>query len=200
MNWKIVFVVVSLTLLTAGCGSKKNFVVLSPASDGSVGALEVETERGSSVLDEEGKAIFIADRGSAPSKPTAINMAETQAIFHDALQVHPMMPQSFLLYFQFNSNELTEESKKLIPAILDAIKKRESKDVSVIGHSDRKGGDEYNRILSMERAQVVYDILRDENVREEEMTILYHGEGNPLVPTADDIAEARNRRVEVMVR
>ena len=52
----------------------------------------------------------------------------------------------------------------------------------------------------MDRAQVVYDILRAENVKEEELTILYHGEGNPLVPTADDVAEPRNRRVEVMVR
>lgn len=200
MNWKIVFVVISFALLTAGCGAKKNFVVLSSASDGSVGALEVETEKGSALLDEKGKAIFITDRRSTPSRPTAINMAETQAIFHDALQVHPLMPQSFLLYFEFNSNELTEDSRQLIPAILEAIKKRDSKDVSVIGHSDRKGGDEYNRILSMERAQVVYDILRNENVKEDEMTILYHGEGNPLVPTADDVAEAKNRRVEVMVR
>ena len=200
MNWKILFVSVCTSLMITGCGAKENFIVLSPASDGSVGALEIATEKGSSVLDEAGHAIYIDDRESAPSEPTVIDMTETQAIFEDALSVQPMMPQSFLLYFQFNSNELTAESQKLIPDILAAIKNRESKDISVIGHSDRKGGDEYNRILSMERAQVVYDILRAENVKGEEMTILYHGEGNPLVPTADDVAEPRNRRVEVMVR
>lgn len=200
MNWKIVFVLLFLPLLVTGCGSKKNLIVLSPAGDGSVGALEIETEKGSALLDEGGKAIYIADRRSVPSKPTAISREETQTLFKDALGIHPMMPQSFLLYFQYSSNELTEESQKLIPVILAAIKKRDFKDISVIGHSDRKGGDEYNRILSMERAQVVYDILRAENVKEEELTILYHGEGNPLVPTADDVAEPRNRRVEVMVR
>jgi len=200
MNWKIVIVFLSFPLLMTGCGSKDNFIILSPSADGQVGALEIETEKGSAVLDEKGKAIFIGDRKSVPSEPTTLSQAETQALFQDALRVHPLMPQSFLLYFKHNSEQLTEGSQKLIPYILEAVQKRDSRDISIIGHTDRLGEDGYNRILSMERAQVVYDILRAQNVKGEEMTILYHGEGNPLIPTADDVAEPRNRRVEVMVR
>ncbi|OGR17620.1 MAG: hypothetical protein A2X81_03790 [Desulfobacterales bacterium GWB2_56_26] len=200
MNWKIVIVLLSFPLLMAGCGSKDNFIILSPSGEGQVGALEIETEKGSAVLDEEGKAIFIDDRKSVPSDPTAVNRAETQALFQDALRVHPLMPQSFLLYFKHNSDQLTEGSQKLIPYILEAVRKRDSRDISIVGHTDRQGEDGYNRILSMERAQVVYDILRAQNVKGEEMTILYHGEGNLLIPTADEVAEPRNRRVEVMVR
>ncbi|MBU1565964.1 MAG: OmpA family protein [Proteobacteria bacterium] len=199
MNWKSV-IVLAAAILMAGCGTKENFVVLSPTNDGSVGALKVVTEKGSEVLTEDGKAIFIGDRNSAPSTPTPINAAETQLVFQDALRVHPLMPESFILYFQFNSNELTDESKKQINNILVAIKKRQSRDISVIGHTDRTGRDEYKRKLSLERAQLVYNILRSEEVTGEDMTIIYHGEGNPLIPTADNIAEPRNRRVEVMVR
>ena len=199
MNWKSVIVLAAVILMT-GCGAKENFIVLSPANDGSVGALKVATNKGSEVLSEDGKAIFIGDRNSSPSAPSPINQADTQLVFQDALRVHPLMPESFILYFQFNSNELTNESKKLISNILVAIKKRESRDISVIGHTDRTGSDDYNRKLSLERARLVYNILSSENINTEDMTILYYGEGNPLIPTADNIPEPRNRRVEVMVR
>jgi len=199
MSWKNIAALVAVVFF-AGCGTKANFIVLSPAEDGSVGALEIVTDKGSQILKEDGKAVFIGDRNSLPSPPEAINKEETQLVFQDALQVHPLMPESFLLYFQFDSNELTDESKRLIHAILAAISKRQARDISVIGHTDRTGKDEYNRKLSLERAQLVYTILKGENISAEDMTILYHGEGNPLIPTADNIAEPRNRRVEVMVR
>ncbi len=199
MNWKNVLTLVAVVFI-GGCGTKENFIVLSPAEDGSVGAIEIATDKGSQILKEDGKAVFIGGRNSLPSPPEAINKEDTQLVFQDALQVHPLMPESFLLYFKFNSNELTDESKKLIHAILAAINKRQSHDISVIGHTDRTGKDEYNRKLSLERAQLVYNILKGENINPEDMTIVYHGEGNPLVATADNIAEPRNRRVEVMVR
>ena len=199
MNWKS-FIILAVVALIAGCSSKENFIVLSPANDGSVGALKVGTDKGSEVLSEGGKAIYIGNRNSPPSAPAPISNEDTQLIFEDALRVHPLMPESFLLYFQFNSNELTDASKVLIGNILASIKKRQSRDISVIGHTDRTGSDIYNRQLSLERAQLVYDLLRAENIGTEDMTIIYHGEGNPLIPTADNIAEPRNRRVEVMVR
>ncbi len=200
MNWKSLIVLAAIMLLFAGCSAKENFVVLSPADDGSVGALKVATDKGSGVLDEGGKAIFIGGHNSAPSTPAPISQEDTQRVFQEALQVQPLMPESFILYFQFNSNELTDASKNLIGNILEAIKKRQSRDISVIGHTDRTGSAEHNRTLSFERAQRVYDILRTENVSPEDMTISYHGEGNPLIPTANNVAEPRNRRVEVMVR
>jgi len=46
----------------------------------------------------------------------------------------------------------------------------------------------------------VYNILVADKIAGDDMTITYHGEGNPLIPTADNVAEPRNRRVEVVVR
>ncbi|MFH0781222.1 MAG: OmpA family protein [Pseudomonadota bacterium] len=199
MNWKSLIVLIVIALLT-GCSAKESFIVLTPSNDGSVGALKIATDKGTEILDEKGMAIFIDDHNSTPSAPVPISKEESQLIFQDALRVHPLVPESFILYFQFNSNELTTESKKLIGDILVAIKKRQSRDISVIGHTDRTGNDDYNRNLSLQRAKMVYDILNAENIKKEDMTIIYHGEGNPLIPTADNIAEPRNRRVEVMVR
>jgi outer membrane protein OmpA-like peptidoglycan-associated protein len=199
MNWKIVIILLSLALIL-GCGSKDNFIVLDPSEDGSRGALEIKTNKGSTVLEEEGMAVYVSDINSKPSAPTPISETEKREFFQDALRAQPLVPESFLLYFQFNSNKLTKESRLLIPAILESVGKRDSKDISVIGHTDRTGNDAYNQKLSLKRARAVYDILAAENVDSEDISINYHGEGNPLVPTADNVAEPRNRRVEVLVR
>ncbi len=199
MTRTILLALFFLTML-AGCAAKENLIVLDKTADGTVGALQVSTDKGSQVLAESGTAVRIADRDTPPSPPAPITSEESQRLFADALQVHPLMPESFLLYFKLNSNELTDESQKLIATIVAAVQRRQSKDISVIGHTDRLGSDEHNRRLSMERARVIYNLLSAASIAESDMTIIYHGEGNPLVPTADNVAEPRNRRVEVMVR
>lgn len=199
MNWKTLFPLLSMILLI-GCSSKENFIVLSPFEDGSVGALEIETKKGSAVLEEKGKAIYIASSNSKPSKPTPISEEETSSVFKQAVEVHPLEPISFLLYFKFNENSLTDQSQDLIPEILQAIQKRDSVDIALIGHTDRTGEDAYNQKLSLQRAKAVYTILEASGVQTENLAISYHGEGNPLIPTADNVAEPKNRRVEVVVR
>lgn len=199
MNWKIVILLLSVVLFF-GCSSKENFIVLSPAKDGSVGALQIETNKGSAVLEEQGKAIYISDRDSLPSKPTPISEEETKEVFTEAIEVHPLEPVSFLLYFKFDENSLTADSETLVPLILEAIKERKSDDISLIGHTDRTGDDAYNEKLSLQRAKSVFGILVSAGIRPRHMTITYHGEGNPLVPTPDNVEEPKNRRVEVVVR
>lgn len=199
MNWKTLLLLLSVVLVF-GCSSKENFVVLSPGPDGSVGSLEIETKKGSARLEEPGMAIYVADSNSAPSKPTPITEEETSTIFSQAIEVHPLMPKSFLLYFESGKNTLSERSQTTIPSILEAISERQSVDISVIGHTDRTGKDEYNQKLSLERAKTIFVMLESKGVLPEDMSITYHGEGNPLIPTADNIAEPRNRRVEVVVR
>ena len=199
MNWKIVFIIIVFSVLT-GCSSKENFIILSATEDGDTGAIRIETDKGETILDQADTAVFVEDRESVPSAPTPMSEPEANAIFADALKVHPLMPESFILYFGLDSDALTPESNSEIARIIDAIQKRHSSDISIIGHTDRTGEDAYNRKLSLERAKTVINLLVERNVDEANMTIFYHGEGNPLVPTADNIAEPRNRRVEVVVR
>ncbi|MFW6242332.1 MAG: OmpA family protein, partial [Thermodesulfobacteriota bacterium] len=68
------------------------------------------------------------------------------------------------------------------------------------GHSDRQGSEEMNWKLSLERARTVNRILVERGVPETLIETTSHGEGNPRIPTADEVSEPRNRRVEVTVR
>ena len=95
---------------------------------------------------------------------------------------------------------LKPESLKTLPEIITTIKKRNSVNMSVIGHSDTAGDKNYNLNLSKRRAAEVSNLLVDRGVRRESINITSHGEENPLIYTKDNVNEPLNRRVEVVVR
>ena len=72
--------------------------------------------------------------------------------------------------------------------------------VSVIGHTDTVGNKAYNVALSMRRAQAVRKLLVDSGIADGMIDVSSHGEENLLIKTADNVANAQNRRVEVVVR
>ena len=199
MIWSRRIVVIGLLLVLTACVNK-NLIVLTPDATGEIGALKIRNEKGDVVLDRENPAVYVRDERSHPFVPATLSAAETQAIFGDALAAQPLPPKSFLLYFEFDSNTLKAESSQLIDRILQAIHDRDSQDIAIIGHTDRAGDEEYNRALSLARAQVIHDLLVAKGIKSEFIQVLSYGEGNPLIQTADNVAKAKNRRVEVVVR
>jgi len=62
------------------------------------------------------------------------------------------------------------------------------------------GSIEYNRTLSLKRANAIASILAAQGVQEKLIEITCHGKENPLIRTPDGVAEPRNRRVEISIR
>ena len=71
----------------------------------------------------------------------------------------PMAPETFIVYFAFDSTELTSGSKIVLDNAMRAAKKMGAKDLAVTGHADRAGPEEYNLGLSLKRASAVLDAL-----------------------------------------
>ena len=189
-----------LTLfLLASCACPKNIFVLLPDSDGSVGAIELTNEKGSVLVDKAGQGLTVAGSDSPPRLAKAMSQTEIEQTFKAALAVEPLPPESFRLYFESGSTNLTAQSRELIGQILAAIKMRESVDIGVVGHCDRAGSKSYNLKLSAERAEKVRDILVERGILATWLQVTSHGEGNPLVVTSDNEACPKNRRVEVVV-
>jgi outer membrane protein OmpA-like peptidoglycan-associated protein len=178
----------------------KNIVVLLPDADGKVGSLVVSNEAGSRTLDQAGAATRILDARTAPTAPVAMDAAEIQATFGGALAAQPVPPRHFLLYFEHNSTELTPASRSEVPGVIAAIRERASTDTSIVGHSDTAGDAKVNLELSLQRAMAVGGLLTEAGIDPGVLEITSHGEANLLVPTADNVSEPRNRRVEVTVR
>ena len=174
--------------------------MLLPDDDGQVGEIVVENKGGTQVLTEPRQATEVKGADVSPTPPTTMKEEEVRRIFGEALAALPEPPIRFVLYFVTGTPELTAESKRQIPEILRAIETRKSKDIAIVGHTDRVGSREKNQILGLERAVSIKNILVSYGVDPSGIGVVSHGEDNPSIETEDNVAEPRNRRVEITVR
>jgi outer membrane protein OmpA-like peptidoglycan-associated protein len=112
----------------------------------------------------------------------------------------PLPPRHFTVYFKFESEELTDQSRALMRDVLQAVKERPAPDVAVVGHTDTRGKHEANVALGLRRANTVRMLLVETGVDDMAIEAASHGEAQLLVPTRDNVYEPRNRRVEISVR
>lgn len=198
ITWLLV--VVTGLLYATSQVQEKNIVILTADPDGKVGQVAVSTKGGQQLLVAANQMTVVSDPAKAPAPTKMATREYIERNFADALSVEPLPPIKFLLYFQPDSTDLDPASAAIIPEILAAIILRESKDIGIHGHSDRVGSAEKNLELSLRRAIAVESLLLENDISPDCLEVASHGEGNPLVPTLDEVAEPRNRRVEVVVR
>jgi outer membrane protein OmpA-like peptidoglycan-associated protein len=175
-------------------------VILVPDREGHVGSVSVTNAGGSVVLDEPREGVQIESADRAPGRPVIVTPETIERLFGEALAVEPVAPLVAIVYFATGSAEISAEGAEVVAAAAREIAKRQSVDVTVDGHTDTAGDPEVNMRLSLARAQAVRDRLVAGGVPPDLITTRYHGKGNLLVPTADNVDEPRNRRVEVVVR
>ena len=200
MNYRVVFICWCSLFFLISCAGKKNLVVLLPDPEGQVGKVEVSNKGGTQLLTEPRHATEIKSMDRSPTPPFLMKQEEILKIFGEALSAQPELPLRFLLYFQRGTTELTAESQRQISEILAAIEARKSKDISVVGHTDRVGSRETNYRLGLERVESVKELLVSKGVDPSGIEVASHGEDNPLVKTEDEVAEPRSRRIEITVR
>jgi len=178
----------------------QTLVVLLPDSDtGTTGRAYISNNAGSTDLNAPRDSVT-ARSGQAPAAVTTMSEEEVQRLFGDALSALPQPPVHFTLYFKFQSDELTDESRALLPEILATVKQHAVPEVLVVGHTDTMGAARTNLELGMNRATAVYRILIQVGFDPNTIEIRSHGESDPLVKTPDETPEPRNRRVEISVR
>ncbi|HVQ78142.1 MAG TPA: OmpA family protein [Candidatus Binatia bacterium] len=125
---------------------------------------------------------------------------EVRRVFAEALAAQPPRPMSFVLYFVEGGDELTPESGQVLQQVFAEIGRRADFEITVIGHTDRVGSVPFNDALSLRRAERVRAELTRLGVASGRIEVAGRGEREPLVPTEDEVAEPRNRRVEIIVR
>jgi hypothetical protein len=89
-------------------------IVLLPDEDGTTGRAVVTNPSGSADLNQPRNATDVASN-QAPGTVSTMSEADVRRLFGDALDALPPAPRSFTLYFRFESDELTDESKALVP-------------------------------------------------------------------------------------
>lgn len=187
----------TLTALVA-CATRNDLYVLLPGRDGKTGALTVESEDKKQTLDKPYAAVRMKNVGSVDALTSS--EAQVKQDFGPALQAQPKRPVSFFLYFLSDTDEFAPESKALVNQIFAEIARRPAPEVVIIGHTDRVGSQAYNDALSRRRAERCREELVKLGIPKIRITVAGRGWREPEVPTAQDVSEPRNRRVEISVR
>lgn len=177
-------------------------VVLLPQTDaaGQPRATAVDVTSGEQKLSLD-KPLAIAEldsKGQLGQRMATLD--EIQARYGDVLKIQPPSPETFVLRFIAGKSELTPESAAELPRLIALARARAGGEILVVGHTDRVGTIEANDKLSGRRADAIADLLKAQGFAADLVTAYGRGEREPAVPTADEVAEARNRRAEIIIR
>ncbi|MGE3624207.1 MAG: OmpA family protein [Bdellovibrionales bacterium] len=108
------------------------------------------------------------------------------------------VPQSYMVFFDFDKSDLTPEAQRILASAAEDYKKGGVVRIVVTGHTDTVGTIPYNQKLSERRAEAVRKALTNLGVDANTIAATGVGKNGLLVPTADQIREAQNRRAEIV--
>jgi outer membrane protein OmpA-like peptidoglycan-associated protein len=143
------------------------------------------------IADDSDEFILLAAAIDSGSADTAAQQIK------DTLWINP-------LYFSFDKAQIPAEGHKMLNEIAVVLKKYPALTVTIEGHTDAKGPQEYNLKLSEARAEKVRSYLLEKEVSDNQLTIKAMGESKPAVPNTKpdgtDNPEGRkqNRRVLII--
>lgn len=99
--------------------------------------------------------------------------------------------------FGWGSAVLDAEGREAVAGAIGRVLACESNGVTVQGHADTS--EENVAELATERARVVKDALVAQGVRNSTVGFVGRSDRQPVVPTADGVREAKNRRAEIVL-
>jgi outer membrane protein OmpA-like peptidoglycan-associated protein len=103
------------------------------------------------------------------------------------------------IYFDFDKTTLKKESFVELNKVVDFLKRNNTVEIEIGGHTDDKGSDDYNASLSQGRSQAVVDYLISQGVEDFRLTAHGYGESKPIDSNGSEEGRANNRRVEFTI-
>lgn len=101
------------------------------------------------------------------------------------------------IHFETDKARITEQSRPLVERFADFLVTNKGSLVHIIGHTDWRGSDEYNMVLSKKRAKSVRDALIELGVSASRISTEGKGEREPMATNKTVEGMALNRRIEV---
>ena len=163
-----------------------------------------ETGKYFSILNEKGNIILYIDRQGYlfQSETFEVDVNKSNSITKD-IYLKPIKKGTTVrlnnIFFEFNSAKLTEESKTELNKVIGFLKDNPRTRITISGHTDDQGTDEYNMKLSEQRAKAVFNFLIDNGIPGENLTSVGFGESRPLISKTDEESRKLNRRIEFSI-
>jgi peptidoglycan-associated lipoprotein len=175
------FYVVALAALLSACGSavKLDNVPVEDKSGSSVGAGGSGSGAGAAGVGKGGVA--------------SVDLGKST-------QDMSMQSASRLVYFDYDSFAIRPEFQSMIDSHARFIKSDKNRKVAIEGHTDERGGREYNLALGQKRAEAVRRALSLLGVPDAQVEAVSFGKEKPAVLGSTEAAMEKNRRAEIVYR
>ena len=133
-----------------------------------------------------------ASSGTAQSKVTPVDLSKTDNAALSKLQR--------VVFFDFDSYVVKDEFRSTIEGNAKLLSADRKKKVTIEGHTDERGGREYNLALGQKRAEAVQKSLALLGAGNDQMEAVSFGKERPAVQGSDEATWAKNRRAELVYR
>ena len=101
------------------------------------------------------------------------------------------------VYFDFDSFIVKDDYRPMLEAHAKVLSANRSKRMALEGHTDERGGREYNLALGQKRAEAVLRTMVLLGVQDGQLEAVSFGEERLAMTGSDEAAHAKNRRVEL---
>lgn len=105
-----------------------------------------------------------------------------------------------LIYFDFDSYVVKPEFQSIIEAQARYVRANSGRKMTIEGHTDEKGGREYNLALGQKRAEAVRQALGLLGVADSQVEAVSFGKEKPAAEGIDEASMAQNRRAEIVYK
>ncbi len=151
---------------------------------------------GTEVVDKTGKPVSATGSDGTTAAKTDVKPVDVSDATKNGLA--PTGPR--IVYFDYDSYVLKPEFQAVIDAHARYIKADKNRKVAIEGHTDERGGREYNLALGQRRSEAVRRALALLGVPDGQMEAVSFGKEKPAVAGSDESAWSRNRRAEIAYR
>lgn len=181
--WSVIALAVPFLILV-GC-KKQEPETPAPAPE-----VEMEKEEPSTDIEE-------------PMEPTTADEQEVDPLASEDLQevnrAAEEMGYSSNVYFAFDKSELRPDAREKLSRNAEFLKNHPNLGVTIEGHCDERGTNEYNLALGQRRANAAKDYLMSLGVGADRFRTISYGEERPVCTESDESCWQRNRRAHMPI-
>ena len=186
-KWMVWIVVPVLMTFFYGCPKKKP---ATPPQD-----LDVET---TTVTPPP-----VTEEVTQPAPPPPVDQVEQDPLASQDLQVvnDELRRRGFSpdVYFDYDDDSLSDDARDKLARNADLLKSSVQFMVTIEGHADERGTNEYNLALGERRANAVRDYLGSLGVAPDRLRTLSYGEERPVCTTVEESCWSQNRRAHMII-
>jgi peptidoglycan-associated lipoprotein len=103
------------------------------------------------------------------------------------------------VYFDYDESTLTDDTRDKLSRNADLLKSRTEFSVTIEGHADERGTNEYNLALGERRANAVRDYLGSLGVSADRLRTISYGEERPVCTETAESCWSQNRRAHMVI-